>query len=86
MNYLIPKESQNAPPETQNETEAECSKRTTRKKVRPKKPEDCADDQTQEQNRDDQITSLWRAINTIKITLISLSERITTQSRGKQYN
>ena len=66
LNDLIPKESQNAPPETQNETEAECSKRTTRKTTRPKKPEDSADDQTQEQNRDDQNTSLWRAINTIR--------------------
>ena len=81
MNDLIPKESQNTSPETQNETETECSKRTTRKKTRPKKPEDSADDQTQEQNCNEQITSLWYAINTAKMTLVSLSERITTQSR-----
>ena len=56
-------------------------KKNDQEKTRPKKPEDSADDQTQEQNRDEQITSLWRAINTIKITLVSLSERITTQSR-----
>ena len=78
LNDLISKESQNTPSKTQNETEAECSKRTPiKKKNRPKKPEDSADDQTQEQSRDDQITSLWRAINTIKITLVRLQERIT---------
>ena len=81
LNDLIPKQTQNTSLETQNETETECSKRTTRKKTRPKKPEDSADNQTQEQNCDKQITSLWCAINTIKITLVSLSERITTQSR-----
>ena len=33
LNDLIPKESQNTSLETQNETETECSKRTTRKKT-----------------------------------------------------
>ena len=56
-------------------------KKDDQEKTRPKKPEDSAGDQTQEQNLDDQITSLSRAINTMKITLVSLSERITAQSR-----